>query len=102
MFPGQNVNWELENKISQAIKDWEKEVTGQPVNDSTYGNDSEHIEGFVNGCNYCQIILSTVRKAHEFQLLSKTPLPAQSLLTSLLGITDFQTPCFTWEQNPLL
>lgn len=51
MFPGQNVNWELENKISQAIKDWEKEVTGQPVNDSTYGNDSEHIEEFVNGCN---------------------------------------------------
>lgn len=35
---GPKVNWELEDKINQAVKDWEKEVTGQPVNDSTNAN----------------------------------------------------------------
>lgn len=35
---GQKVNWELEDKINQAVKNWEKEVTSQPVNDSTNAN----------------------------------------------------------------
>lgn len=30
---------------------------------------------------------------------AKTPLPAQSLCTSLSGITDFYTPHFTWERS---
>lgn len=43
-----------------------------------------------------------MRNTQEFQPLSKIPLPTQSLSTSLPAITDFQTPCFTWEQNASL
>lgn len=39
------------NEISQATKDWEKEITGQVVNDSTSVSEKENIEESVDSCD---------------------------------------------------